>query len=124
MRKLVSLIVLCVSLTGCVSEEASLDGRWVGTITPEERADLKIEGQRPNNEFVVVFDPTEIHLNDTVRPVEYLSNRGRTLAHLQDENRALTIFHYEEDPNKIRLSAVSYFRADVHTFVLHREPEK
>lgn len=120
MRKLVSLLILCIGLAACGSEEEEIDGRWVGTITPEVRADLKIEGQLPDDKFVVEFSPDEIRMNDTIRPVEYLSNTGRTLVHFQDENRALTVFH-EEGADYIRLSAVSYFKNKVHRFTLRRE---
>ena len=122
MRKLLSLLILCSGLAACVSEEEEIDGRWVGTITPEVRADLHIEGQLPDDKFIVEFSPNEIRMNETVRPVEYLANTGRTLVHFQDENRALTIFH-EEGADHIRLSAVSYYKNKVHRFTLYRAPD-
>ncbi|UUX48381.1 hypothetical protein NUH88_13260 [Nisaea acidiphila] len=120
MKKLLFLLMLCASLAACTSEEEEIDGRWVGTITPEARAELNIEGQLPNDKFVVVFEPGSISMNDTVRPAEYLPNTGRTLVHFKDENRALTVFH-EEGADTIRLSAVSYYKNKVYRFVLRRE---
>ena len=124
MKKFVLLLILCTGLAACNSEEEAVDGRWVGTISAEDRVDLRIEGQRPDDQFVVIFKPGQVRLNDTVRPVEYLSNNGRTIVHFKDENRALTVYHEEEDPKTIELNAVSYYRGKVHRFTLHRAPDE
>lgn len=121
MRNIVALLVLVLGLSACMAEEeAAIDGRWIGTITAEEREELRIEGQLPGDQFLVIFEPDAVHLNDTVRPAEYLPNRGRTLVHFKDENRALTVFHTEDNADLIRLSAVSYYKNKVLIFELRR----
>jgi len=121
MKKIFACLMLMLALSACYSEEELIDGRWVGTISDEARRELKIDGQIDGDVFVVEFEPDRIHLNDTVRNVEYSSNKGRTLVKFENENRVLTIYHDEENPNRIRMTAVGYFQAKIYSFELERD---
>ncbi|WP_028466592.1 hypothetical protein [Nisaea denitrificans] len=123
MKQILASIALVLSLAACKSEEEAIDGRWVGTITDEARKELRIDGKIADDLFVVVFEPDTIHLNDTVRKAEYLSNKGRTLVKFKNENRVMTIYFDEGDKNKIRMTAVSYFRGKIYNFELERDSD-
>ncbi|WP_323798094.1 hypothetical protein [Nisaea sp.] len=123
MKQILASIALVLSLAACKSEEEAIDGRWVGTISDEARKELRIDGKIADDTFVVVFEPDAIHLNDTVRMAEYLSNKGRTLVKFKNENRVMTIYFDEDDKNKIRMTAVSYFRGKIYEFELERDSD-
>lgn len=123
MKKILACIALVLSLTACKSEEEAIDGRWIGTISDEARKELRIDGQIAKDAFVVVFEPDSVHLNDTVRMAEYLSNKGRTLVKFKNENRVMTIYFDENDKNKIRMTAVSYLRGRIFEFELERDSD-
>lgn len=121
MKKIFACLMLMLMLSACYSEEEIIDGRWVGTISEEARRELRIDGQIDGDVFVVEFEPDKIRLNDTVRNVEYSSNKGRTLVKFENENRVLTIYHDEENPNRIRMTGVGYFQAKIYSFDLERD---
>jgi len=123
MKQILATIALVLSLAACTSEEEAIDGRWIGTIADEARRELRIDGKIADDAFVVVFEPDTVHLNDTVRDVEYLSHKGRTLVKFKSENRVMTIYFDEDNKTKIRMTAVSYFRAKIYEFELHRDSD-
>lgn len=122
MHKFFAIAILSVMLVACGSEEERIDGRWFGKISDEARRELRIEGAFEGDLLIVEFEPDRVHLNDTVRLAEYSSNRGRTLVKFADENRVMTIYHDEEDPNAIRMNAVSYYSAKIFRFDLIKDP--
>lgn len=121
MKKVVTCLMLMLALSACYSEEEKIDGRWIGQISEEARRELKIDGQIDGDVLVVEFEPHNIRLNDTLRSVEYSSNKGRTLVKFENENRVLTIYRYENDPNRIRMTGVGYFQPKIFSFDLERD---
>ena len=123
MRKLTACLTLLLALSACYSDEDTVDGRWIGTISEEARRELRIEGAFEDDLFVVEFEPSAVRLNDTVRDAEYASNQGRTLVKFTNENRVLTVHHDENDDTRIKLTAVSYFRTKIFEFELQRDSD-
>ncbi|WP_193188756.1 hypothetical protein [Nisaea sediminum] len=121
MKKILATLAILTSLAACTSDEERIDGRWIGTISEEARKELQIEGEIDGDVFVVQFEPEAVHLNDTVRPAEYSTNKGRTLVKFENENRVLTIYHDKVNPDKVRMTAVGYFRGKIYSFDLERD---
>lgn len=123
MKRFAAVLLIAIALAACSDEEESVDGRWESKITREQRDALRIENAMENDRFVVVFQPDTMLLNGTPIDVEYLSNKGRTLVKLRHENRVITLHHDDRDPNRLRMTAVSYLGNKAFNFELRKSGE-